>query len=205
MRLSQVCIDRPVLASVMSMLIVLFGALSLARLPNRELPDVDSPIVSVTTVFPGAAPEVVETSVTQPLEDRVIGIEGVKHVTSLSREQVSQITIEFDLNRDLEAAANDVRDRVARARNKLPDDVEEPVVAKRDADARPVMWIALYGEKYDQIQLTSIAETRMKDRLAKLSGVANVIVGGERRYAMRVWLHNRRLAAHDLTVSDVTD
>ena len=124
MRISQICIDRPVLATVMSLVIVLFGLISLTRLQNRELPAIDPPIVSITTVFPGAAPEVVETSVTDPLEDRVNGIEGVKHVTSTSREQVSLISIEFDLARDLEAAANDVRDRVARARNDLPEEVE---------------------------------------------------------------------------------
>ena len=131
MRIAQVCIDRPVLATVMSLVIVLFGLISLSRLPNRYLPNVDPPVISITTIFPGAAPEVVETSVTDPLEDQVNGIEGVKHVTSLSREQVSMITIEFELGRDLEAAANDVRDRVARARKDLPEEVEDPVVAKR--------------------------------------------------------------------------
>ena len=117
MRLSQVSIDRPVLASVMSLVIVLFGWIGATRLPNRELPDVDPPVVSVTTVFPGAAPEVVETSVTQPLEDLLVGVEGVKHITSTSREQVSQISVEFTLDRDVEAAANDVRDRVSRVRS----------------------------------------------------------------------------------------
>ena len=120
MRISQVCIDRPVLATVMSLVILLFGLLSVTRLANRYLPNVDPPVVSITTVFPGAAPEVVETSVTDPLEDQVNGIEGVKHVTSISREQVSMISVEFELGRDLEAAANDVRDRVSRARGQLP-------------------------------------------------------------------------------------
>jgi multidrug efflux pump len=203
LRISQVCIDRPVLATVMSLVIVLFGALSLTRLPNRYLPNVDPPVVSVTTVFPGAAPEVVETSVTDPLEDQVNGIEGVKHVTSISREQVSMITVEFELGHDLEAAANDVRDRVARARSALPEEVEDPVVAKQDSDARPVFWMALFGEGYDQIRLTSIAETQIVDRLTKLPGVATVIIAGERRYSMRVWIDNRRLAAQDLTVADV--
>ncbi len=203
MRISQVCIDRPVLATVMSLVILLFGLISLPRLPNRYLPNVDPPVVSVTTVFPGAAPEVVETSVTDPLEDQVNGIEGVKHVTSISREQVSMITIEFELSRDLEAAANDVRDRVARARNILPEEVEDPVVAKRDSDARPVFWLALFGDRYDQIQLTSIAEAQIVDRLTKLPGVASVIIAGERRYSMRVWVDNRRLAAHDATVADL--
>ena len=203
MRLSELSIERPVLATVMSLLILLFGLVSLSRLPDRELPDIDPPIVSVTTLFPGAAPEVVETSVTQPIEDGIIGIEGVKHVTSTSREQVSQINVEFELDRDLEAAANDVRDRVSRARRDLPEEVEDPVVAKQDADARAVVWLALSGERTDQVQLTSIAETRIKDRLSKLPGVASVIVGGERRYSMRIWIDNDRLTAHNLTIADV--
>ena len=131
MRISQVCIERPVLATVMSLVIALFGLLALGRLPNRYLPNVDPPIVSVTTVLPGAAPEVVETSVTDPLEDQVNGIEGVRSVVSQSREQVSVITLEFELGRDLEAAANDVRDRVARARASLPEEVEDPVLRLR--------------------------------------------------------------------------
>ncbi len=205
MKLSQVCIDRPVFASVLSLLVLLFGLVSVGRLPNRELPDVDPPIVSVTTLFPGAAPEVVETSVTQPLEDSLIGIEGVRHITSTSREQVSQITLEFALSRDIEAAANDARDRVARVRNVLPEEVEDPVVAKRDADANAVVWLALSGENTNQIALTQIAETRIKDRLSKLPGVATIIVGGERRYSMRIWIDNDRLTAQNLTISDVQE
>jgi len=202
-RISQVCIDRPVLATVMSLVIVLFGLLAVGRLPNRYLPNVDPPIVSITTILPGAAPEVVETSVTDPLEDQVNGVEGVKHVISQSREQVSLISVEFDLGRDLEAAANDVRDRVARARASLPEEVEDPVVAKQDSDARPVIWFALFGEHYDQIQLTTIAESRIVDRMAKLPGVANVILGGERRYSMRIWVNQLRMSGQDVTVADL--
>jgi multidrug efflux pump len=202
-RISQACIDRPVLATVLSLVIALFGLLSLGRLSTRYLPNVDPPIVSITTVLPGAAPEVVETSVTDPLEDQVNGIEGVKHVTSLSREQVSLISIEFELGRDLEAAANDVRDRVARVRARLPQEVEDPVVAKQDSDARPVYWLALFGEGYDQIQLTTLAENQIVDRLAKLPGVASVMIAGERRYSMRIWVDNRRLASQRLTVADL--
>ena len=205
MRISQVCIDRPVLATVMSLVILLFGLISLGRLQNRYLPNVDPPVVSVTTVFPGAAPEVVETSVTDPIEDQVNGIEGVKHVTSLSREQVSMVTVEFELGRDLEAAANDVRDRVARARNDLPDEIEEPVVAKRDSDARPVFWMGLFGEGYDQVELTTVADRQIVDRLAKLPGVASVIIAGERRYSMRIWVDNTQLNAQQITVADVAD
>lgn len=203
MRISEICIERPVLATVMSLVIVLFGVLSLTRLSNRELPDVDPPSVSVTTVFPGAAPEVVETSVTQPLEDQLIGIEGVKHLLSTSREQVSQITVEFDLDRDVEAAANDVRDRVARSRSVLPSEVDDPVIAKRDSDAFPIMWLALSGESYTQIQLSQIVESQVKDRLGRLPGVADTMIGGERRYSMRIWIDNPQLTARDLTVADV--
>jgi len=203
MRLSQTCIERPVLASVLSLVIVLFGWIGARQLQNRELPDVDPPVVSVTTVFPGAAPEVVETSVTQPLEDLLVGIEGVKHITSTSREQVSQISVEFTLDRDVENAANDVRDRVARARGQLPDEIDDPVVAKQDSDAWPVMWVALSSDTRDQVALTRIAELYIKDRIGKLPGVSTVLIGGERRYAMRVWIDNGRLTAHNLTVADV--
>jgi multidrug efflux pump len=200
---SQVCIERPVLTTVMSLLIVLVGLIAAPRLANRELPDIDAPVVSITTVYPGAAAEVVETSVSQLIEGAVNGIEGVKHVTSTSREQVSQISVIFELDRDIEAAANDVRDRVARVRNKLPDTIDQPVVAKMDADASPVVWLALYGDGYSQIELSQLAEERIKDRIEKLPGVASVILGGERRYSMRVWLKNRRLGAQNLAISDV--
>lgn len=203
MKIAAVSIERPVFAIVCSLVIVLAGAISYQGLSLREFPDVDSPTVTITTVFPGAAPEVVENSVTQPIEDEVIGIDGIKHVTSKSREQVSSITVEFDLNRDIEAAANDVRDRVARARRHLPKEVEAPVVSKRSATSDTVLWLALSGEGYDQVQLTSILEQQVKDRLAKISGVAFVIVGGERRYAMRVWVDSAQLTARGLTVADI--
>ncbi len=204
MRLSEICIERPVLASVLSLLILLLGSIALLRLPNRELPDVDAPVVSVTTIFPGAAPEVVESSVTEPLEDELIGIEGIKHLTSMSREQVSSITIEFELARDPDLAAADVRDRVARARNRLPADIDEPIVAKQDADARPVVWLALFGGS-DQIEVTRVAEDLVQDRLAKLPGVGLVTIAGERRMAMRVWIDNDRLTSYLLTVADVSE
>jgi len=201
-RLSEICVERPVFASVLSLLIVLLGAIALLRLPNRELPDVDSPIVSVTTVYPGAAPEVVEASVTEPLEDELIGIEGIEHLTSTSREQVSAITIEFELSRNPDLAAADVRDRVARARSRLPDEIDEPIVAKQDADAQAVVWLALYGGR-DQIELTRIAEDVVQDRLAKLPGVGVVMIAGERRRSMRIWIDNDRLTSYLLTVADV--
>jgi multidrug efflux pump len=202
-RLPEVCIERPVLTTVMSLAIVLVGAIALTRLPNRELPDVDPPVVAVTTVYPGAAPEVVETSVTQVLEDQLIGIEGIKHVTSLSREQVSSISVEFELYRDVDAAAADVRDRVARARRDLPQDVDEPVIAKQSADARPIQWISLSGGGLSQIELSTLADTRIRDRLGKLPGVAAVWLAGERRFAMRIWIDNTRLTGQNLTIADV--
>jgi len=203
LRLSAICIDRPVLTVVMSLIIVLFGLIALPRLSDRELPDVDASLVSVTTVYPGAAAEVVETSVTQPLEELLNGIEGVKHIVSSSREQVSSITVEFDLSRDIESAASDVRDRVARARRDLPEDVDEPLVAKRDADAWPIMWLAFYGDGYDQIELTRISERQIETRLERLPGVSNIMISGERRYSMRVWIDNRRLGARNLSITEV--
>ena len=203
MRFSQICIDRPVLATVMSVVIVVFGALSLARLPNRELPDVDPPIVSVMTVLPGAAAEVVETSVTQVLEDEIVGVEGIKHITSSSREQTSAITVQFELSRNVDVAAADVRDRVARARRFLPDEADDPVVSKADADARAIMWLDLFGGGYDQIELSTIAETQLVDRFSKLPGVARVILSGQRRHSIRVWIDPARLTARGLTVGDL--
>jgi multidrug efflux pump len=203
--LSRICIERPVLSTVISLVIVLLGLVSLPRLQNREFPDIDPPIVAVSTVLPGAAPEVIETSVTHPLEDQIVGIAGIRHLTSMSTEQVSQITVEFELGTDVDLAANDVRDRVARARQQLPDDVEQPVVAKREADATPIMWIALSGAGYSQLEISTIAETRVEDRLGKLPGVSDAIIAGEKRYSMRVWIDNARLTAHRLTVADVAD
>ncbi len=203
MKFSQVCISRPVLSTVMSLVILVFGGISLSRLPNRELPDVDPPVVSVSTVFPGAAPEVVETSITQPLEDEIMGIEGIKHVTSVSREQSSEIQIEFELYRDVDVAAADVRDRVARAQRDLPDDARPPVVAKADSDSRAVMWMALRGGPYTQIERSTIAETQIKDRLSKLPGVGKIRTSGHRRYSMRLWIDQQRLTAQHLTIADV--
>jgi multidrug efflux pump len=202
-RISDVSIERPVLATVMSLVIVIFGALSFLRLPNRELPDVDPPVVSVTTLYLGAPAEVIETSITQPLEDQLIAIEGVKHLTSVSREQVSAITVQFELGRNVDLAANDVRDRVARARKDLPQEIDDPIVAKREADASPIMWIGLSSAKRGQVEISTLAETRIKDRLAKLPGVSEVLIAGEKRYSMRVWIDNDRLTAQRLTVADV--
>ncbi len=205
MRIAATSIRRPVLATVMSLLILLFGAIALIRLPVREYPDVDPPIVSVTTIYPGANPRVVETEVTEHLEEQINGIEGIRTLVSQSREQVSLITIEFNLDRDVDVAAQDVRDRVLRARNVLPDDIEEPIIAKQDADASPVMWIGLSGTRYSQLELSDYADRVLKENLQTLPGVASVIIGGERKYAMRLWIDADRLAAYQLTVGDIAD
>jgi multidrug efflux pump len=202
-KLSEISIERPVLATVMSLAIVLFGALCFTFLPVREYPDIDSPIVTVTTIYRGASPQVVETEITDVLEEQMSTIEGVKLMTSSSQEQVSRITVEFNLNRNVEDAANDVRDRVARIRGQLPLTAEDPVVAKVDVNAQPIMWLSLNGERYNLLELSDAAQNILSERLQRIEGVGSVFIGAARRYAMRVWVDPQRLAAYGLTVSDV--
>jgi len=201
--LSDTSIRRPVLTSMVAAALVLFGLLSFTRLSVRELPDVDPPIVSVSVFLRGANPRVMETTVTDILEEELSTLPGVRTLTSSSGEQSSNITIEFTLDRDLELAAQDVRDKVARVRGRLPQDILEPVVAKQEADAQPFMWMAVAGENYDLLQLSDIADRIVKRRLQSLPGVGRAQIAGERRYAMRVWLQTRELAARGLTVQDV--
>ena len=205
MFLPELSIRRPVLATVMSLLIVLIGAISFLRLTVREYPKIDTPVVSVRTVYKGASPQVIETQVTQPLEDSISGIEGVRSIKSVSREEVSQITVEFVPERPTDAAANDVRDRVSRARALLPDAVDEPVIAKVEADAQAIIWLRLSSERHGALEISDYADRYVVDRLKTLPGVASVIIGGERRYAMRLWLDRARLAAYRLTPQDVED
>jgi multidrug efflux pump len=183
--------------------LVLFGLLSFTRLSVRELPDVDPPIVSVSVFLRGANPRVMETTVTDILEEELSTLPGVRTLTSSSGEQSSNVTIEFTLDRDLELAAQDVRDKVARVRGRLPQDILEPVVAKQEADAQPFMWMALAGDNYDLLQLSDIADRVVKRQLQSLPGVGRAQIAGERRYSMRVWLESRELAARGLTVQDV--
>ncbi len=205
MTLWELSIRRPVLATVMSLMVVLIGVIAYERLTVREYPDIDAPIVSVRTVYTGANAEVIESQVTRPLEDSLSGIEGVKTIKSASREEVSQISVEFVRTRDPDAAASDVRDRVARVRGRLPDEVDEPVVAKIEADAQAIMWIAFSSDRHNHLEITDYADRVVQDRLQTLPGVASVIIGGERRYAMRIWLDRDRLAAYQLTPQDVED
>ncbi|MGH7427589.1 MAG: efflux RND transporter permease subunit, partial [Candidatus Methylomirabilaceae bacterium] len=203
MRFVETFIRRPVLASMVSLGLVLVGAIGYSRLPVREFPDADPPIVSVTVLLPGASPQVVESSVTDVLEEELSSVEGLRTMTSASQEQVSTITLEFTLDREIEAAAQDVRDKVARARGRLPEDIEEPVVAKQEADAFPIMFLALTSKSYGLMELSDIADRQIKPRLQTIPGVSGAPIYGERRFAMRVWLSPRELAARGLTAQDV--
>lgn len=203
MVLSDLSIRRPVLATVMSLALVLVGLMSFMRLPVREYPNIDVPVVSVRTVFKGASAEVMEQQVTQVMENSLSGIEGIKTLKSNSREEVSQITIEFNLERDSDGAAADVRDRMARVRGQLPDDIDEPIVSKIEADAQAILWLAFSSERHSPLEITDFADRYVQDRLQTLPGVASVIIGGERRYAMRLWLDNKRMAGSGITVQDV--
>jgi len=205
MILSDVSIKRPVFATVMSLLLVVLGIAAFLRLPVREYPDIDPPIVSVTTVYRGASADVVESQVTEPVESSVAGIEGIRSITSTTRDERSQITIEFQLSREIESAANDVRDRVSRILSRLPATIETPVIAKVDADARAILWIALGSDRRTALELTDYADRYLKDRLSLVEGVAQVMISGERRYAMRIWLDREALAARQITVKDVQD
>ncbi|MGH7184860.1 MAG: efflux RND transporter permease subunit, partial [Pseudomonadota bacterium] len=205
MTLSDLCIRRPVFATVMSLIVVLLGIMAYARLPVREYPNIDAPVVSVRSVYRGASSEVVESQVTQPLEDSLAGIEGIKTMRSVSREEVSQITITFYLERDPDAAASDVRDRVARVRGALPREAEEPIISKVEADASAIIWLAFFSDRHTPLEITDFADRYVRDRLQSLNGVASIIIGGERRYAMRIWLDRARLAAYRLTPQDVEE
>ena len=203
MKLSEVSIRRPVLASMFSAALVLFGAIGYSRLSVRELPDIDPPVISVTTVLPGANAQVVETAVTDVLEEELSTIQGLRTLSSASAEQTSNITLEFTLDRPVEVAAQDVRDKVSRVRGRLPVDVLEPVIAKQSADAQPFFWLALSSENYDLMQLSDIADRLVKARLQSLPGVGSAGIFGERRYSMRVWVQPEALSARGLTVQDV--
>jgi multidrug efflux pump len=205
MRVSELTIRRPVLACVMSLLIVLVGVVSFNLLTVREYPRIDEPVVTVSTRLLGASSEVIESQVTKPLEDSIAGIDGVDILTSISRSEQSQITVRFKLSKPPEAAASDVRDRVARVRARLPDAVDEPVIAKVEADASPVIFLAFTSETMSPLEVTDIVNRIVKPRLQTIPGVADVQVGGDRQYSMRIWLDPDRLAAYRLTVQDVED
>ncbi len=205
MHLPEICIRRPVFATVLSLVIVLLGLISYQRLPVREYPAIDEPVVTVGTRYPGAGAEIVESQVTRPIEESLAGIEGVDILTSISRAERSQITARFKLIRDPDSAAADVRDRVARVRGQLPDEIDEPVIAKVEADAQPIMYLAFSSDRHSPLEVSDLADRYVKDQLQTLPGVADVQIFGERRYAMRIWLDRRKLAAYRLTPQDVED
>ena len=205
MRLSDISVQRPVLAMVIAALIIAFGLLALNRLPLQEYPTIDPPVVTIDTRYPGASASVVETRITQVLEDRIAGVEGIELITSQSEDGRSQIEIEFGIDMDINAAANDIRDRISGALRNLPDDADNPEVTKADSSEEVVVWLSLSGNDYSITELTDYANRFLVDSLSVQPGVARVRVGGGSDYAMRVWLDRNALAARGLTVSDIED
>ena len=203
MSLSSISIQRPVLATVLSIVIVLFGLIGLRYLGVREYPSVDPPIISVSTTYIGANAEIIESQITEPIEEAVNGIAGIRSITSVSRDGQSSVTVEFNLEIDLEAAVNDVRDKTSRAVRNLPPDAEPPVVSKADADASPIMFINIHSDQRPLLEITDIAENVFKERLQTINGVSSIMVWGSKRYAMRLWIDPHRLAAYQLTPLDV--
>lgn len=203
MKISDISIRRPVFATVMSLTIVLFGIIAFTQLPVREYPDIDPPVISVVTLYRGASSNVVETEITDILEEQFATLEGVKTISSSSTEGGSVITIEFELNRDVNEVANDVRERVSRIRGNLPREIDDPVISKVDANAQPIVWLALSSTTFSTLELSDFADRILKEKIQRLPGVGSVIIGGERRYAMRVWLDPLRMAAHKLTTYDI--
>lgn len=203
MRLSDTAVQRPVLACVINALLVSFGLFALSALPVREYPDIDPPVVSISTSYSGANSAVVENEITRVIENSVAGVEGIKSISSSSRDGRSNVTLEFDLSRDIDSAANDIRDRVSRALGQLPDEADPPQIAKADADADPVMFLTLSAPGIDRMALTDYAQRYLVDRLSVTKGVSSVFLTGERGPALRVWLSPEKLAARALTVIDV--
>ena len=203
MKLSDLSIERPVLATVMNLLIVVVGAVAFVALPVREFPDVDRPLVSVSTTYFGASPETVEATITEPIERVLNGIEGIRSIDSQSAFGTSAINVEFEAGRDIDLAATDVSNAILRAVDVLPEDARRPVVYKAGANARPIMWINVFGKDYSPVDLTDFADRVVRTPLQLLPGVAQAIIGGERRYAMRVWLDPARMATHGVDALDV--
>ncbi len=201
--LSNISIKRPVLAIVMSLVIILFGIIGFTFLGIREFPSVDPPVITVQTSYIGANADVIEAQITEPLEEAINGIAGIRTITSVSREGRSNITVEFDLGVDLEAAANDVRNKVSGALNRLPQDVDPPVIEKADADSSPIIFLTVRSDKRDPLELSRIAEILFKERIQTIPGVSSVQLWGQKRYSMRLWMDPIKLASFKLAPSDV--
>lgn len=203
MKITDTSVKRPVFAIVINLLLLTFGLVAFTMLPLREYPDIETPIVNISTEYTGASAEIIETKITQIIENRISGIEGIKSINSSSQNGRSNITIEFDINRDIDAASNDVRERVARALDSLPDQVRPPEVSKSNSDESPIVWFVLNSDNMDSLQLSDYAQRFIVDRLAVVDGVSNVRIGGERRYAMKIWLNRQAMAARGITSSDI--
>jgi multidrug efflux pump len=205
MRISEISIHRPIFATVISLMLLVVGLIGLTRLWSsiRELPDVNPPVVSIETVYRGASPQIMETKVTQPIEDRIAGIERIDKLRSSSSDERSQISVEFDLDRDVDEAANDIRDRVGRVVSALPEEAEAPEISKADVTAEPIIFVNLSSTTLNSLELTDYAERYIVDRFSALPGVARVRLSGDRRYAMRIWIDRTALAARALTVNDI--
>tara|TARA_B100001996_G_scaffold50010_1_gene35820 strand:+ start:5283 stop:8315 length:3033 start_codon:yes stop_codon:yes gene_type:complete len=203
MNISEITVKRPVLATVISLFLVLIGIVSYDKLTIREYPDIDKPIVTVSTIYRGASAEIMERDVTQILEDSISGISDIKEITSESQNEFSSIKIEFNLSRDMDSAANDVREKVGRALPSLPKEADQPRVTKSDTDARAVMWIGFSSNQLSSIQLNDYLDRNIIDRLSILPGVASIIIGGERKYAIRIWLNPDKMSARNITVDDI--
>jgi multidrug efflux pump len=203
MWLSDIAVKRPVFATVMSAILIVFGVLSFFQLPLRELPDVERPVVTVNTTYPGASAEIVESRITQLIEEQISGVEGIESITSASRDGLSWVSIEFNIGRDLESAANDVRERVSRILRSLPEDVDPPEVTKATGHADVVLWFNLASSTMSMMELTDYAERYIADRLSIIDGVSRVQIGGQKRYSMRIWLDRKAMAARGLTVPDI--
>lgn len=203
MNISELSIRRPVLATVLTLIILLFGVIGYVTLGVREYPSVDNPIISVSCSYPGANADVIENQITEPLEQNINGIPGIRSLTSVSQQGSCRITVEFELSVDLETAANDVRDKVSRAQRNLPRDCDPPTVSKADADARPILMVALQSDKRSLLELSEIADLTVKEQLQTISDVSNVMIWGEKRYCMRLWLDPVKMSGYAVTPMDV--
>lgn len=205
MKISELSVRRPVFATVISLLLIIFGLVSLDRLAIREYPDIDRPVVSITTTYSGASAQVIETKITQIIEDSIAGIEGILKIESDSEDERSQVRIEFDVSREIDGAANDVRDRVSRVMADMPEEADPPEVIKADASADPIMFLGFSSDSMSMLEVTDYAERNIVDRLSTVPGVARVSIAGGRRAAMRVWIDRQALAARQMTVTDIED
>ena len=203
MNISELSIRRPVLATVLTIIILLFGLIGYTTLGVREYPSVDNPIISVTCSYSGANADVIENQITEPLEQNINGIPGIRSLSSVSQQGQSRITVEFELSVDLETAANDVRDKVSRAQRYLPRDCDPPTVSKADADASPILMVAIQSNNRSLLELSEIADLTVKEQLQTISDVSSVSIWGEKRYSMRLWLDPVKMAGYGITPVDV--